>query len=73
MESYHNNQASALLYFSGHIDSGLGALASGIGRIVLPLARKFFIPAKRVGKEHLLQSVPELMDVVSKKNLQNKR
>ena len=71
MESYYNNQPSALPYFSGNYrqrGSGFGALASGIGRIALPLARKFFIPAaKRVGKELLLQSVPELMDVVSKK------
>ena len=71
MESYYTNQASALLYFSGHYrqrGSGFGALASGIGRIALPLARKFIIPAaKRVGKELLLQSVPELMDVVNKK------
>ena len=71
MESYYTNQASALPYFSGHYrqrGSGFGALASGIGRIALPLARKLIIPAaKRVGKELLLQSVPELMDVVSKK------
>ena len=77
MESYYTNQASALPYFSGHNrqrGSGFGDLASGIGRIALPLARKFIIPAaKRVGKELLLQSVPELMDVVSKKNHQNKR
>ena len=77
MESYYTNQASTLPYFSGHYrqrGSGFGALASGIGRIALPLARKFFIPAtKRVGTDLLLQSVPELMDVVSKKNLQNKR
>ena len=71
MESYYNNQASALLYFSGHYrqrGSGFGALPSGIGRIALPLARKIIIPAaKHVGKEILLQSVPELMDVVNKK------
>ena len=71
MESYYTNQASALPYFSGHYrqrGSGFGSLASGIGRIALPLARKFIIPAaKRVGNELLLQSVPELMDVVSRK------
>ena len=71
MDSYYTNQASALPYFSGHYrqrGSGFGALASGIGRIALPIARKFILPAaKRVGKELLLQSVPELMDVVSKK------
>ena len=48
--------------------SGFGALASGIGRIALTLARKFILPAaKRVGKELLLPSVPELVDVFSKK------
>ena len=77
MESYYTNQASGLPYFSGHYrqrGSEIGALASGIGRIALPLARKFIKPAaKRVEKELLLQSVPELMDIVSKKNLQNKR
>ena len=77
MESYYTKQASALPFFSGHYrqnGSGFGALAGGIGRIALPLARKFIIPAaKRVGKELLLQSVPELMEVVSKKNFQNKR
>ena len=77
MDSYYTNQASALPYFSGHYrqrGSGFGALASGIGRIALPIARKFILTAaKPVGKELLLQSVPELMDVVSKKNLQNKR
>ena len=71
MESYNTNQASTLPYFSGHYrqrGSGFGALASGIGRIARPLAQKFILPtAKRVGKELLLQSVPELMDVVSKK------
>ena len=71
MESYYTNQASALPYFSGHYrqrGSGFGALASGIGRIALPLARKFIIPAaKRVGKKLLLRSVPELMDVQDKR------
>ena len=71
MDSYYTNQASALPYFSGHYrqrGSIFGALASGIGNIALPIARKFILPAaKRIGKELLLQSVPELMDVVSKK------
>ena len=77
MELYYNNQASSLPYFSGHYrqrGSGFRALASGIGRIALPLARKFILlAAKRVGKELLLQSVPELVDVVSKKNPQSRR
>ena len=71
MDSYYTNQASALPYFSGYYrqrGSGFVALDSGIGGIALPIARKFILPAaKCVGKELLLQSVPVLMDVVSKK------
>ena len=71
MDSYYANQASSLPHFSGHCrqrGSGFGALASGIGRVALPLARKFVLPAaKRIGKELLLQGVPELMDVIGKK------
>ena len=71
MDSYYANQASSLPHFSGHYrqrGSGFGALASGIGRVALPLARKFVLPAaKRIRKELLLQSVPELMDDIGKK------
>ena len=71
MESYYTNQASPLPYFSGNCrkrGSGFGALASGIGRIVLPLLRLHIIfpAAERFRKELLLQSVLELVDVVSK-------
>ena len=72
MELYYTNQTSSLPYFSGHYrqrESGFGALASGIGQIVLPLAQKFILAAaKRVGKDLFLQSVPELVNDVSKKN-----
>ena len=71
MESYYANQATSLPHFSGHYrqrGSGFGALASGIGRFALPQARRFILPtAKRIGKELLKQSVPELLDVVSSK------
>ena len=71
MDSYYANQASSLPQFSGHYrqrGSGFGALASGIGRVALPLAGKFVLPAaKRIRKELLLQSVPELIDVIGKK------
>ena len=44
----------------------------GIGRVALALARRFIFPtAKRIGKEFLRQSVPELLDVVSSKKLKN--
>ena len=58
-------------HFSGHYrqrGSGFGALAAGIGRVALPLARRFILPtAKRIGKELLKQSVPEILDVVGSK------
>ena len=70
MDSYYHNQAN-LPHFSGHYrqqGSGFGALALGIGRVALPLARKFVIPAaKKTGKELLLQAAPELIEVATKK------
>ena len=69
MDSYYDNQAN-LPYFSGHYrqrGSGFGALASGIRRVALPLARKFVIPAaKKIGKKLLLQAAPELIEVARK-------
>ena len=72
MDSYYANQATTSLpHFSGYYrqrGSGFGALAAGIGRVALPLARRLILPtAKRIGKELLKQSVPELLDVVSSK------
>ena len=69
MDSYYHNQAN-LPPFSGNYrqrGSSFGALALRIGRVALPLARKFVIPAaKKVGKELLLQAAPELKDVAAK-------
>ena len=60
-----------LPHFSGHYwqrGSGFGALAAGIGCVALLLARRFILPtAKRIGKELLKQSVPEILDVVGNK------
>ena len=71
MDSYYANQATSLPHFSGHYGqrgSGFGALAAGIGRVALTLARRFILPtAKRIGKELLKQSVPEILDVVGSK------
>ena len=57
--------------FSGHYrqrGSGFGALAAGIGRFALPLARKIIWPAaKRIGRELISQGAPELVDLVTKK------
>ena len=48
-------------HFSRHYrqrGNGFGALAMDIGRVALPLARKFKVPAaKRIGKEFLVQAV----------------
>ena len=71
MDSYYANQVTSLPHFSGHyrqMGSGFGALAAGIGRVALPLARRFILPtAKCIGRELLKQGVPELVDVFSKK------
>lgn len=70
MESYYARQAS-LPHFSGHYrqrGSGFGALAAGIGRFALPVAKKFILPAaKKLGKELILQGAPELLEVVTRK------
>ena len=70
MEAYYHNQAT-MPHFSGHYrqrGSCFGALAMGIGRVALPLARKFIVPAaKRIGKELLVQAAPELIDIATRK------
>ena len=72
MDSYYANQSTSLPHFSGHYrqrGNNFGALAAGIGRAALPLERRFILPtAKRIGKELLKQSVPEIEDVVGNKN-----
>ena len=70
MDSYYHNQTN-LPHFSGHYrqrGSGFGALALRIGRVALPLARKFLIPAaKKIGKELLLQADPEMIEVATQR------
>ena len=70
MEAYHQQQ-SISPYFSGHYcqrGSGFGALADGIGRAALPIARKVLWPAaKRIGRELIAQAAPEIVEIVSKK------
>ena len=70
MDAYYHNRAT-MPHFSGHYrerGSGFGALAMVIGRVALPLARKFMVPAaKRIGKELLVQAAPELIDVATRK------
>ena len=70
MDDYYSNQ-SALPHFSGNYrqrGSGFGALAAGIGRFAIPLVRKVLFPAaKRIGKELLVQSAPEVVEVITKR------
>ena len=70
MEPNYAQQAQ-LPHFSGPArqrGSGFGSLAAGVGRVALPFAKKFLLPAvKSIGKEFLSQSIPELFDVTSKK------
>ena len=58
-------------HFSGHYrqrGSGFGALAAGIGRVALPLARKFlWPPAKKIVRDLLVQGAPELVEVATKR------
>ena len=72
MEAYYSSQASqSMPHFSGHYrerGSGFGALAAGIGRVALPLARKFLWPAaKKIGRDILVQGAPELVEVATKR------
>ena len=72
MEVYYSNQASqSMPHFSGHYrqrGSGFGALAAGIGRVALTLARRIIWPAaKRIGRELLVQGEPELVEVATKR------
>ena len=67
MEGYFRNQVEMPYYHGtarqrGH---GIGSVALTLGRTALPLLRKYVLPAaKRIGREMLVQAVPELMDVV---------
>ena len=71
MEDYYAKQVY-LTHFSSYNrqrGNGIGALAAGIGRVVLPFAKKQLLPAaKIIGKELLTQSFPEILDVIAKKN-----
>ena len=70
MEQYYAKQAS-LPHFSGHCrqrGSGFGALATCIGRVAIPFARRVILPAaKKLVRELLTSAAPELIDVAMKK------
>ena len=66
MEQDYAQQAQ-LPHFSGPArqrGSGFGSLEAGVGRVALPFAKKFLLPAVT---QFLSQSIPELLDVASKK------
>jgi hypothetical protein len=54
--------------FSGPLrqrGAGFGALAAGIGRVAIPLLRRYAVPVvKRVGRELIHAALPELSDVI---------
>ncbi|MEL7079299.1 MAG: hypothetical protein AAGM46_25685 [Cyanobacteria bacterium J06582_2] len=70
MQQYYSQQA-VLPHFSGYSrqrGSGFGSLAAGVGRVAIPFAKKFLLPAvQSIGKELITQSIPELLDVATKK------
>ena len=61
-----DHNLATMHHFSGHYrerGNGFGALATGNGRIALPLARMFIVPgAKIVGKKLLIRAAPEFID-----------
>ena len=69
MDAYYTRQA-VLPHFTGYSrqrGSGIGSLAAGVGRVALPFAKKFLLPAvKSIGKDLIANTLPELV-VVSKK------
>ena len=72
MEAYYSNQASqSMLQISGHFrqrGSGFGALAAGVRRVALSLARNFLWPAaKKIGRDLLVQGAPEFVEVATKR------
>ena len=70
MEAYYQQQSVSPYFSAEHYrqrGSGFVALAAGIGRAALPIARNFFWPvAKKIGREITVQAAPELVEVVTK-------
>lgn len=70
MESYYAQQSEMPHYssYSRQRGSGFGALAAGIGRVVIPFTKRYVVPAaKRIGKELLMQTLPQLAEVITKR------
>ena len=70
MEAWYSRQA-VLPHFTGYSrqrGSGFGSLAAGVGRVALPFAKKYLLPAAQsLGKELLANTLPELVEVISKR------
>jgi hypothetical protein len=54
--------------FSGPLrqrGAGFGALAAGLGRVAIPLLRRYAVPVvKRVGRELIQAAIPEISEVI---------
>lgn len=70
MDGYYHQQAR-LPYFSGYHrqrGSGIGALVAGVGRVALPFIRNYALPvAKSIGKELLREGLPEVLEILTKR------
>ena len=70
MDAYYTRRA-VLPPFTGYSrqrGSSIGSLAAGVGRVAFPFAKKFLLPAvKSIGKHLIANTLPELIEVVSKK------
>ena len=71
MEQYYSQQA-VLPRFTGDARQrgiGFGSLAAGVGRVAVPFSKKILLPAvESLGKELFVQSLPELVEVATKRN-----
>ena len=60
-------------HFTSHArqrGGGFGSLALGVGCVALPFAKKVLLPAvQSIGKELFVQSLPEILEVATKKSL----
>ena len=73
METY-STAISFTMLFRTLTRTDFGTVAAGFGRAALPIARKFFWPvAKEIEREVIVQTALELVEVITKKNLENKQ
>ena len=74
MKAYYQQQSESP-HFSGHYPYEavvFWAIAAGIGRDALTIARKIYWPvAKKMARELIVQATPELVEIVIRKSLEN--